>query len=182
MKKILYLMVLSGLFLVGCSTDEVSRIDTSNESLDLDGVKKGVIHHVSLGGNDLCEAFGWPNGCVKSFSLVANMMADGTVKGQWQDKFAGDDEGVHVSINCLSVTGNEAVIGGYVTKGYIPAFGDVTGWYAYTAVVDNGTSENDEPDLMSFTFVFEEDIFGCTNLVADDFPLFEVGKGQVKVW
>jgi len=178
MKKVFFIMVLTGLFLTGCSTDEVSTFDENLDEAAL--VNKKVIHHASLGGNDYCVAFGLPNGCDKSFSLVANMLADGTVIGQWVDEFAGED-GVHVRINCLSVNGNEAVVGGYITKGIINGE-DVTGQYAYTAIIDNGTSKNDEPDYMSFTYNFEEDYYGCNNLVVWDFWLLEVGNGQVKVW
>ena len=180
MKKIFYLLTLSALFLVGCSSEELQTTDSSNAGINPEASRGGVIHHVSLGGNDYCEAVGLPNGCDKSFSLVANMMADGTVKGQWQDKFAGDD-GIHVSIDCLIVNGNEAVVRGIVTKG---TNGDVdlTGWYAYTAVVDNGTSQNDDDDLMSFSYFFENSIGTCNDYVEWPFQLLQVGKGQVTVW
>ena len=34
-----------------------------------------VIHHASLGGADVCEAFGLPPGCDANFSLAANLHA-----------------------------------------------------------------------------------------------------------
>ena len=139
----------------------------------------GVIHHVSLGSNDACAAFGLPNGCDGNFSLTANMKADGSVAGQWQDAFVGGGEGIHVAVNCLNVVGNGAVIGGVITHGTAAGV-DVSGQAAVTAVVDNGTSANDPADQISFS-IFPAVGFDCTTFPPAAFPLFNLTTGQVKV-
>ncbi len=139
----------------------------------------GVAHHVSLGGADICEAMGLPTGCDANFSLVAVEKADGSVRGQWQDTFAGGLEGIHVAVDCVNVVGNGAVIGGVITHGFAGGV-DVSGQRALTAVFDNGTSANDPPDQISFSF-FPTGGLSCNVLVPANFPLFNLGRGQVKV-
>lgn len=147
-----------------------------------------VVHHASLGGADICEALGLPTGCDANFSLVANQKADGSTKGQWQDKFAQGTGGIHVSIDCLNVQGNAAIVSGTITHG--TAFGgDVSGQRALTAVVDNGTSANDTPDQLSFSIFDIDQIFGpgtdCNtfgiSFFANNGLLFNLAHGQVKV-
>ncbi len=139
----------------------------------------GVAHHVSLGGADICEAINLPTGCDANFSLVAVEKADGSVKGQWQDTFAGGLEGIHVAVDCVNVVGNGAVIGGVITHGFAGGV-DVSGQRALTAVVDNGTSANDAPDQMSFSF-FPTGGVTCDQLVPANLPFFNLARGQVKV-
>jgi len=138
-----------------------------------------VTHHVSLGGADICEALGLPTGCDANFSLVANEKSNGSVKGQWQDTFAGGGEGIHVAIDKMNIIdGNGAIVGGVITHG---TFGgvDVSGQYAVTAVVDNGTSANDPADQLSFSvFPFNGDF---NTLTLGNFVLTNLTNGQVKV-
>lgn len=178
MKKLAFLFTLSLLFIYGCSTEEVMTTDSSNENLNEELTRGPIMHHVNVGGNDACEAWGLPPGCDENFSLSARMHADGSVNGQWQDTFAGD-EGIHVAIDCLIVVDNTAVIGGYITEG-ISGGVDVSGQYAVTAVVDNGTSNNDTPDQISYSwFPFDN----CSNYPIEVFDgfLFNMPRGQVKV-
>lgn len=137
-----------------------------------------VVHKVSAGGDDICEAFGLKPGCDGNFSLTAIQKADGTVSGQWQDVFAGGGNGVHVDVDCLHVVGNWAVIGGVVTHGSVGGT-DFTGARALTAVVDNGTSQQDPPDQISFSF-FPTGA-SCMALSPARFPLNDLRKGQVTV-
>ena len=141
--------------------------------------KGPVVHHVSVGSADICEVLGLPTGCDANFSLVANQKADGSVSGQWQDTFTGGGEGIHVAIDCINVVGNGAVIGGVITNGTSGGV-DVTGQRALTAVVDMGTSANDPPDQLSFSFFPTG--FSCIALVPTNFPLFDRPMGQVMVW
>ncbi len=128
----------------------------------------GVVHHVSVGGNDACPT----PGCDANFSLVANAKADGSVKGQWTDVFRIPNGFiVHTKIDCLNVIGNEAWVSGVVTG---PNF---TGLPTITRVADNGTSANDPLDQISFTFI--DNFGGCQ--AAPDLPLFDLPNGQVKV-
>ena len=171
--------LLLGIFVVGCS-DEAVPNDPSNENQTGVLSKRGpLVHNVSLGGADLCEALGLPTGCDANFSLVANMYADGSISGQWQDTFAGGQEGVNVAIDCMNIIGNFAVIGGVITNGTVGGV-DVSGLRAITAVVDNGTSANDPLDQLSFSSL--DDNRDCNNLTLDDFVLIDLTHGQVKVW
>lgn len=176
---------LSLMVVISCDNTENPSAPGEIADKDLGGslYKGGVIHHVSLGGADACEAFGLPPGCDGNFSLVANMQADGSVTGQWQDTFAGGGEGIHVAIDCMNINVDEnwAIVGGVITHG--TAFGvDVSGQYAITVVVDNGTSSNDPPDQISYSFF--DPAFDCQlvqNLTTANFPLFDLTTGQVKV-
>ena len=106
------------------------------------------------------------------------MKADGSVSGQWQDTFAGGVDGIHVAVDCMEIVGNGAVISGVITQGTVDGV-DVSGQRAITAVVDNGTSANDPPDEISFSF-FPSNI-DCGALEPGNFPLFDLAHGQVKV-
>jgi hypothetical protein len=178
--SVLLLLVLST---TGCNED-AAPTDSINKNQSGE-LSKGVIHHVSLGGADACEAFGLAPGCDGNFSLTANMKADGSVSGQWQDTFAGGGVGIHVAIDCMNINVDEnwAIVGGVITHGTVGGE-DVSGQYAITAVVDNGTSANDPPDQMSFSYFPAIDIFGtenCNELTIDNFALLELTTGQVKV-
>lgn len=137
----------------------------------------GVAHHASLGSADVCEALGLPTGCDANFSLVANEYADGSVSGQWHDQFA-EGSGIHVAVDCLAVSGNQAVIGGVITNatGFVDGF---EGTRAVTSVQDNGTSSNDAADRLSFSFFPAE--ANCADIDPGAFPLFDLLNGQVKV-
>lgn len=181
MKKLILLAGMVAFLLSSCTKDSQLTFDDAN--LDLNEAEvtqvRGVIHQVSAGTNDVCEAFGLEPGCDKSFSLTAKMFANGSVKGQWVDGFGGDDGGIHVSIDCLEVFGNAAIIGGVITKVKkgTPSFYQV-GDRATTAVVDNGTSQKDLADQISASFSGD---FCGQGLAPANFPLFDVGPGQVKV-
>ena len=148
-----------------------------------------VVHRVSAGGADVCEAVGEPTGCDRNYSLVATERADGSVRGQWQDTFGGPigGLGLHIAVDCLNVDGNAAVIGGVVTHGLVldPNSGepvDPSGGRALTAVVDNGRSAKDPPDQISYSlpdFLF--DFRACTEVELEEFELFDLTNGQVVV-
>ena len=177
-----YLSVTSALlllvmFMTGCNEEAAPTEDSSTATL------YKVTHHVSLGGADACEAFGLPPGCDGNFSLVANEHSDGSVSGQWQDTFAGGGEGIHVAIDCINVVDNWAIVGGVITHGTSGGV-DVSGQYAITVVVDNGTSANDPPDQISFSYFPAIDFFGtedCNALTPANFALLNLTTGQVKV-
>jgi hypothetical protein len=170
-----------------CSTDQIAPQEEEGISIKKDVVEQsqrnngnGVIHHVSAGGNDACEAFGLEPGCDGNFSLTVNMRADGTVTGQWQDTFAGGGFGIHATIDCMFVDGNMAIVSGYVTHGSFDGETDATGQYIITKVVDNGTSNNDTPDQISFSYSVTDE-FSCELYANSNFALFDLTRGQVKV-
>jgi hypothetical protein len=138
-----------------------------------------VVHRVSAGGPDVCVAFGDRPGCDGNYSLVATQYADGSVSGQYTDRFARGD-GFHAVIDCLVVVGNDAWVSGVITQGRFtdPDTGevfDLTGLFVSTRIQDNGTSGH--PDQISFSDI-EFDPLPCTDQL--DFPLFDT-RGQVVV-
>jgi len=140
-----------------------------------------VTHRASVGGADICDATGQPTGCDANYSLIALGYADGTASGQWQDTFrTGGGEGIHVAVDCLNVDGNEAVIGGVITKGTLNGQ-DFSGRRVLTALVDNGTSANDAEDEISFTFLTgNPDPSLCNALSVDVFRTFDAVVALVK--
>jgi len=141
-----------------------------------------VTQSVSAGGPDACIAFGAAHpGCDGNFSLVGNVAADGSMSGEYTDRFAQGD-GFHAVLNCVSVVGNDAWVSGVITQGTFtdPNTGDVfdlTGLPVATRVRDNGTSANDPADQISFSFI--GDPTPCTDHVP--YPLSDAPQGQVVV-
>lgn len=137
---------------------------------------KGPVElHVKAGGPDACVAFGFDHpGCNANYSLVANQKADGSVSGQYTDRF-GNGDGFHAVVDCLSVNGNNAWIGGVITQGRIGDT-DLTGLRVVTRVQDNGTSANDPPDKISYSYFSN---VSCTTQF--NAPLLDSPEGQVKV-
>lgn len=136
-----------------------------------------VVHHVTVGSPDACIAFGFEHpGCDANFSLVANQYADGSVSGQYSDRFANGD-GFHAVVDCLVVSGNDAWISGVITQGRFDGF-DLAGLEVVTRVRDNGTSANDPPDQISFSFI-DTEVPDCTE--QPDLLLFDTPQGQVIV-
>ena len=162
-------------------TEETLNTDAPIEFLSKNN-SKGVIHHVTAGGNDACAFFGEDPGCDRNYSLTAIMMADGTVKGQFIDGWKTDNPhaGVHGEITCMFVDGNMAKVGGVIKKGY--AFGmDLAGMYFFAVLKDNGTSKNDAPDQISFTFLHFVDLCEYTEFFPYESAQLAITNGQVKI-
>jgi len=141
------------------------------------GAKGPVVHHVLAGGPDACVAFGAEHpGCDGNFSLSAREYADGSVSGQYTDRFARGN-GFHAVIDCLSVVGNEAWVSGVITSGTFDGV-DLTGLPVWTRVRDNGTSANDPPDQIGFSII--GDPTPCT-AHPSGLGLFNEPEGQVSV-
>lgn len=136
--------------------------------------QRGVVQSVHVGGPDACTAFGLEPGCDGNFSLNAREYADGTVRGQWTDRF-GSGKGMTAEIDCLYVEGNEAWVSGHVKVTNSPFF--FVGQPVTTRVQDNGTSANDLPDATSFTIRFDAP---CTD-ARRDYPLFAYPEVQVTI-
>ena len=137
-----------------------------------------VAHRVSAGGPDACIAFGFEHpGCDANFSLVGIVYADGSMSGQYTDRFANGN-GFHAVIDCVSVVGNEAWVSGVITSGTFDGV-DLTGLPVWTRVRDNGTSANDPADQISFSVIGEGFAVPCTD--HPDYPLFDTPQGQVVI-
>ena len=136
-----------------------------------------VVHHVTAGGPDACIALGFEHpGCDANFSLVANQYADGSVSGQYSDRFANGD-GFHAVVDCLVVSGDDAWISGVITQGRFDGI-DLAGLEVLTRVRDNGTSQNDPADQISFSFI-DTELPDCTE--QPDLLLQDTPQGQVMV-
>jgi hypothetical protein len=135
-----------------------------------------IVHRVHVGGPDCCADpdLGLKPGCDKNFSLVAIERADGSVSGQFTDRWGEGLGGFHAVIDCLSVDGNEAWVSGVIIQG---TWGDIdlTGWPVVARVRDNGTSANDPPDQISGV----QPGPACTD--RPPLELYDVPQGQVKV-
>ena len=146
-----------------------------------------VTQHVSAGGPDACIAFGFTHpGCDGNFSLTAHVYADGSMSGQYTDRFAQGD-GFHAVIDCVSVVGNEAWVSGVITSGTFtdPNTGevfDLAGLPVSTRLRDNGTSANDPADQISFSVIGEGFAAPCTEHATGElFDLFDAPEGQVVI-
>jgi hypothetical protein len=150
-----------------------------------------IAHRVHAGGNDICEAFGLKPGCDANYSLNAIVFADGTVRGQYSDRFGqlAGGGGIHATIDCVNVIGNQAWVSGTITQGWFDPFGtgeriDLAGFDVVTSVIDNGTSANDPPDQISFSLPgFEIDCYEApTELPAlPFFAMFDAPQNQVTI-
>jgi len=172
------ILVIFVMLMTACNEGAAPTSSLNEDNQGTSFAKNGVIHHVSVGGGDVCGGLGLPSGCDANFSLVANMKADGSVSGQWQDTFAGGKEGIHVDIDCMYIVDNGAVIGGVIKNGTLGGQ-DVTGQRAITAVVDNGTSNNDPADQISFSYTGLD--LECGDIEPGAFPLIDLTNGQVKI-
>jgi hypothetical protein len=132
----------------------------------------GVVHRATVGGHD-ADLFGTTDA---NFSLVAIEHGDGRITGQWTDQFGQGEGGIHVAVNCLRVVGNNAWVSGIITSGSFQGV-DLTGVPAITRVADVGTSKNDPPDAISFSFIGLA--VPCTAM--PPLPLLPMTDGQVRV-
>jgi hypothetical protein len=172
-------LILAAAFAFGC-TDGTVAPTAGSDGLRLQGVG-GVIHRVSVGGPDVCSGTGGSPGCDANFSLVALQYSDGSVSGQWVDRFsqANGGGGVHVTLNCLAVIGHDAWVSGV---GPEHPFGNE--WVA--RVRDNGTTANDPADQLSFTLPVGQFVPRLGDIRRDcnatqDLVLFDAPQGQVVV-
>ena len=109
----------------------------------------GIVHSVHVGSPDLCTFGGEQPGCDGNWSVTALQFDDGTVKGEFIDRWARG-VGVKGKVDCLIVDGNRAWLSG---TGYFYENGKVTEGVFAVSAKDNGVSVNDTPDLISFTVI-----------------------------
>ncbi|OGO35626.1 MAG: hypothetical protein A2W35_05050 [Chloroflexi bacterium RBG_16_57_11] len=144
--------------------------------------KGPVAQHVSVGGPDVCVSFfGVHPGCDGNFSLTANISADGSMSGEYTDRFS-KGFGFHAVIDCVSIVGNEAWVSGWIVQGIVPDLVtgepvDVVGWPVAARVRDNGTSANAPADQISWSQI--GDPTSCTEHI--DYPAYDVPQGQVVI-
>jgi hypothetical protein len=88
-----------------------------------------------------------PHG-VRAFSFSARQMADGSVRGGAHLTIPGIDFVADMSIDCLRVDGNAAVMSGRFERANEPYSG-LVGNPLIFAVIDNGSGGKPAPDVMT---------------------------------
>ncbi len=181
------LMLVPFVLLAACTERAVSPVARLTGP-NLQAVQGGVVHRVSVGGPDICPAYGEHPGCDGNLSLIALESVDGSVSGQWED--ASPDAGnLHAVPDCIDISRItlpngisflQAWIGGVITG---PESGSLVGHRVITRVRDRGTSANDPPDVLSFSLP-DPELHGVSSNCHDRPPmgLVRVPQGQVKIW
>ena len=128
-------------------------------------IANGVILSAHVGGADTCAPRS--PACDKNFAFSAIKFADGSVIGQYTDRFAGGGlEGFHATLDCLVVAdatpfgfgvGKAVWVSGTVTRGqFTNSNGDainLAGLPVWAAAIDLGTSANETTDIITFSFL-----------------------------
>ena len=102
----------------------------------------GPVHRAS-GGGTIEYA-----GALNTHAFTAQIDADGNVKGQAQFQLRYIDTTVHAEVNCLAIVGNEAWIGGTITRSSNPAQVGL-GLDILFRVQDSGEGDTSPPDMTS---------------------------------
>jgi hypothetical protein len=160
MTKVSLALISLGLIAVGCDRG------APTESTAPQFGAGGVVHRATVGSHDFT-----PPGDDANFSLVAIEHSDGSITGNYTDRFA-QGGGFHATVTCLAVDENTAWVGGIITEG------EFEGQEVITEVQDNGTSKHDPPDLISFSFIGTP---AQTCLAMPPLPLMPLDGGEVKV-
>lgn len=131
-----------------------------------------VVHRVVAGTPDACEFFADARpGCDGNYAWTATEDADGSVSGQYSDRFSRGF-GVHGVIDCLAVEGNRAWVSGLITGGFL------AGQYFSSSAQDNGASTIDPVDQIGRTIISDEPLDCSTK---EDVELADAPDGQVTV-
>ena len=116
------------------------------------------------------------------YSVSAIRHQDGTVSGEFEIHAFGPSGAFlftsHVTITCLTITGNVARIGGVVDK--TVGAGAPPGTEGFITIVDNGQGAQDPPDLASPAGVGPGTATShCTTGLPR--PLFPIERGNIQV-
>jgi hypothetical protein len=120
------------------------------------------------------------SGELRTFSFTAVTKPNGKVTGEAELKSRASGVIIHVEVNCLTVVGNQAFVGGVVRHANNPLFVDHPSVFR---VIDNGEGANAPPDEMSLLVTFvtgpTEDCNGPTVQTLATRPI-EAGNIQVR--
>jgi hypothetical protein len=118
-------------------------------------------------------------GELRTFAYTAITGPDGNIKGQAQLFNRAQGNKIHISINCLNVVGNTAVVGGIIVKSTGGAFDNWTGVFA---VEDNGEGNSDPADRLSLTFPYPPGSgVTCFTFPFASFPSMPIEGGNIQV-
>jgi len=155
----------------GNSSYAVSTTGTNLSTDNSGSAAKGrVVKSVTGSGH-----FRINNGEFRNFSFNAKEFADGTVHGRWTVHNRAVDAKGHGEVTCLTISGNQAWIGGFATRGVL---GEVA-W----RVVDNGQGKNALPDRISLQFVSGSAGFASSycNATPSAPDLNDIEAGNIKI-
>jgi len=114
----------------------------------------------------------------RRFSFHANTMPDGSVKGSGVLTYTGGELKIKFDINCMTVTGNQAILSGIITShDETPALVGTGCWFK---IVDNGEGANSAGDQMTLLSVGLAPGFPC-NLTIGNNPLRPIEGGNIQV-
>ena len=160
------------LTVAACETERVAGLETTPSFKSANA----PVHLVSAGG--VVDFSLFPGGGAEFYGLHASIDGNGVARGQVQIDFSIPDVTFHMDINCLSVVGTDAFLGGTVTQTH-DATQIPVGTHFFFRVQDNGEGNAAPPDALSF-FFFVQDPGICTgNFLVDIFP-WTHGNVQVK--
>jgi hypothetical protein len=119
-------------------------------------------------------------GELRTFSFTAVTHKDGTVTGEAELDNRSTGNTIHLSINCLTVSGNKALVSGVVTNSHGPD--DFVGWIGTFEVIDNGEGANDPADRISLVFLFSPPTtISCTSFMFSSFSTSPIEAGNIQV-
>lgn len=132
---------------------------------------------LATGSGDITRGGAW-----RTFSFTAHTDAAGASSGQSQLDSRSLGLRVHLSVTCLSVQGNVAIVSGAVSDSNMDGLVAVGNSFIF-AVMDNGEGANAPPDQISLiTFTTPHTFDDCTPFVWADFsPTIPIEAGNVQV-
>jgi hypothetical protein len=137
----------------------------------------------ATGGSHLTvhDVFGLDTLVLQEFGFAARLQSDGSADGRFD--YRDVEDGIPFTaggeVTCLTVIGNDAWIGGAISKSNEPAFIGLGGWWHVT---DNGQGAGSPPDVTTFLGVgsLEDTAAFCANHPAYRFP-FPIDGGDIQV-
>ncbi|MEO8227509.1 MAG: hypothetical protein ABI637_08760 [Gemmatimonadota bacterium] len=150
MRARLLLVASAAVGALGCGNPTDISTASSNAA-SLAGAASPNVHRVTGGGRLDLTAFG-PHLSPETYGINASIDAEGTMRGQVEIQFSDPAVTLHVEVTCLSVSGNDAWIGGAVTHTSDPT-GHPEGVELIFRVQDNGEGRGAPADRMSGVFI-----------------------------
>jgi hypothetical protein len=120
-----------------------------------------------------------PGDLQRRFSFHANTMPDASVQGSGVLTITGGEAQIKFDINCLSITGNTAIMAGKITS----VSGNTAfqvGWDCWFKVVDNGEGSNAAPDQITL-LSGSSGALNCSIQVIGNNPLNDIEGGNIQV-
>lgn len=115
------------------------------------------------------------NDSLRTFSFTATRDASGNARGQLEVYNRDLAVRVHAKLNCLSISGNTAIMSGTVTETDTPA---LEGTGVWVKVSDNGEGAGAPPDKITLVYTVNP-LFTCDSDAA--VPYMNVERGNIQI-